>query len=258
MFHADPHAGNLLYDQRRQELIILDWALTEHLSRAQRRHLAMLFLMIVLRDPVGTGDAILELSPHGDRRGRSKAKIIRECTTRFIDELPLKYAPGAVDAMGLLERIAFEGVRLPSSLVMFRKALFTLDGILHDISAPDFRMESVMARHLIRNWIGSWKNIGSPLSLGDWILVQCSALLLPGRLTLQGAQTMLQRSRLPSKSAGAENRRMDSRRSAAAGRTIRKGAAGPPRIGSRVRKADAGSGRISEGWRGPMPAYSAE
>lgn len=67
MFHADPHAGNLLYDQRRGDLVILDWALTEHLSRSERRHLAMLFLMIVLRDPVGACDAIQGLSP---RRGR--------------------------------------------------------------------------------------------------------------------------------------------------------------------------------------------
>ena len=53
MFHADPHAGNLLYDARTRELVILDWALTERLSHEQQRHLALLFLAISLRDPVG-------------------------------------------------------------------------------------------------------------------------------------------------------------------------------------------------------------
>jgi ubiquinone biosynthesis protein len=192
MFHADPHAGNLLYDKRSGELVILDWALTEHLTRPQRRHLAMLFLMIVLRDASGAREAIQALSPRAGRRARSKARIIRDCVTNLMDQLPVKHVAGAVDTMDLLEQVAWEGVRLPASLVMFRKALFTLDGILHDIGAPDFSMESVLARHLVQNWIRSWRAIGSPLSLGDWLQVQCSALLFPGRLWVKGAETMLE------------------------------------------------------------------
>lgn len=97
MFHADPHAGNLLYDRRRGELVILDWALTEHLSRAERPRLAMLFVMIFLRDPVGASDAILALSPEGGRREKSKARRIRDSVTRFLNQLPVKHIPGAVD-----------------------------------------------------------------------------------------------------------------------------------------------------------------
>jgi len=195
LFHADPHAGNLLYDQRRDELIMLDWALTEHLTRAERRHLAVLFLMIFLRDPVGACNAIEALSPASSRRKRSKSRIIREAVNRFLAALPARRIPGAVDAMDLLEEIAWAGVRLPRSLVMFRKALFTLDGILHDIGAPEFSMESVMARHIYETWTANWKTIGAPLSFADWMAVQCSALLFPGRLCLQGAQNFLQESR---------------------------------------------------------------
>ncbi len=194
LFHADPHAGNLLYDRAREELVILDWALTEHLTRADRRHLAMLFLMIFLRDPIGAGEAVLALSPKG-RRERSKTRHVRESIAEYLDRLPAKHIPSAVDAMDLLETIAWKGVRLPPSLVMFRKALFTLDGILHDIDAPEFSMESVMLRHIFEMWKGSWKTIGAPLTLGDWMQVQCSALLFPGRLCLQGAQNALQRPR---------------------------------------------------------------
>jgi ubiquinone biosynthesis protein len=195
MFHADPHAGNLLYDQCTGNLVILDWALTEHLTHAQRRHLAVLFLMIFLRDPIGTSHAIEALSPKGGRRRRAKIRrMIREAVARFLDQLPIKHVPGAVDAMDLLENIAFQGVRLPIPLVMLRKALFTLDGILYDIGAADFSMESVMARHLMKTWIGSWKNFGSPLAFRDWMQVQFSAFLFPSRFWLQGAQTLLQRS----------------------------------------------------------------
>ncbi len=53
IFRGDPHAGNLLYNSRTGDLIIVDWALREHLSREQRRHLALLFLMVAFRDAVG-------------------------------------------------------------------------------------------------------------------------------------------------------------------------------------------------------------
>ena len=62
IFHGDPHAGNLLYSNKTSELVILDWALRERLSREQRRHLALLFLMVSLRDPVGTSNEIVALS----------------------------------------------------------------------------------------------------------------------------------------------------------------------------------------------------
>jgi ubiquinone biosynthesis protein len=193
LFHADPHAGNLLYDRRSSELIILDWALTERLTIRQRRQLALLFLMIFLRDPVGASDAVLALSPSGGRGRKMQPKRIRQIVTDYLNSLPVKQIPGAVDAVNLLERLGWQGVRLPSSLLMFRKALFTLDGILHDIGAPEFSMESVMVRHIMKSWAGKWRNIGSPLSLKDWALVQCSALLFPGRLGLQGLQTFLER-----------------------------------------------------------------
>ena len=32
VFHADPHAGNLLYDEPNRELVVLDWALAERLG----------------------------------------------------------------------------------------------------------------------------------------------------------------------------------------------------------------------------------
>ena len=36
MFHADPHAGNLLYNKRTRILTLLDWALTGHVTEEQQ------------------------------------------------------------------------------------------------------------------------------------------------------------------------------------------------------------------------------
>jgi ubiquinone biosynthesis protein len=197
MFHADPHAGNLLYDQRRGELTVLDWALTDYLTRAERRHLAMLLFMIILRDPLGVCNAIEGLSSRKGRQEKSKARIIRASVDSFMNTLPVKHVPGAVDAMNLLEQIAFDGIRLSTSLVMFRKALFTLDGILHDIGAPEFSIESVIGKHILQNWLTNWKSLGLPLSFGDWMGLQCSALLFPGRLLLNGAQKVIKKKKQP-------------------------------------------------------------
>ncbi len=196
MFHADPHAGNLLYDKRTGELVVVDWALTEHLSHAQRRHLAMLFLMTALRDPVGISAEMQALSREGPSRKR-KSELIRDCVTRFLDQMPLTRLPGAADAMRLLEQIGYAGVRFPAPLIMLRKALFTLDGILHDIKGPNVGMEFefVIVRHVLQNWMANLANFGLPLYLRDWARVQFSTLLYGARVWVQGTQRMLEQSR---------------------------------------------------------------
>jgi len=77
IFHGDPHAGNLLYSNRTHELTILDWALRETLDREQRRHLALLFLMVALRDPIGTFHEIAALSQHQIRATSRRGRIVR-------------------------------------------------------------------------------------------------------------------------------------------------------------------------------------
>jgi len=195
MFHADPHAGNLLYDKRTGELVILDWALTEHVNVEERRHLALLFLFTALRDQSGIFEQIQALSRGGARRKGSQAKIIRHCVENFIGQLPLTRVPGAADALDLLENIAMKGVRLPAPLIMLRKVLFTLDGVQHDIGDPEVSMISVIARHATQRWLTGWNAFGSPLSLKDWLAVQSSTLFYGSRVCWQGAQALLERSR---------------------------------------------------------------
>ena len=58
IFHADPHAGNVLYDAPTGDLVLLDWALTESLTGEQRRHMALFALLLGLRDPAGVSTEI--------------------------------------------------------------------------------------------------------------------------------------------------------------------------------------------------------
>jgi len=193
LFHADPHAGNLLYNGATGQLILIDWALRERLSRDQRRHLALLFLMVALRDPVGATNAITALGEQRLRRGSRHAQTIRDCVRHFLDVLPLKHIPSAVDAMRLMEQVAFQGIRFPGPLVMLSKVVFTLDGILVDIGGSSTSMGLVMARHIARHWLTDRKAFASPLTATDWITVQCSALLYSSRLWVKSEQTILNR-----------------------------------------------------------------
>jgi ubiquinone biosynthesis protein len=185
IFHADPHAGNLLYDPRRGELVILDWALTGHLRIQQRRCVFMLVLMTVLRDAEGMTSAIECLRLRGPTDDRQQAFIIRERVTRLLDGLPLFRLPGPMDAMRLLDEVALNGIRFPAGLLMFRKAWFTLNGVLEDTSRSSVRMDSVIARYALAHWAYTGAALFSLLSPRDWLALDWSTLTLTSRLCAQ-------------------------------------------------------------------------
>lgn len=193
VFHGDPHAGNLLYDTHTGKLVIIDWALRERLSREQRRHLALLLLMVSVRDPVGATNEVLALGSKNFRVGSRKTKEVTDVVREFLDELPVKYLPSGADAMRLLERVAIQGVRFPSPLIMLSKVMFTLDGILADVSGENNGIGLSIARHVARHWITHWKGFRSPLKMRDWVTLQCSAMLYPTRVCLNYEQKLLDR-----------------------------------------------------------------
>ena len=161
VFHADPHAGNLLYDEPNRELVILDWALSERLSLETRRELVLLALMMILRHPEGVTQAALALARPGDRRR------IPRMVSRFFASLPPLRRPGVLDAMRLLDQMALEGVRFPAPLFLFRKIVFTLDGVLHDVNESPVRIDEVIAREYLTRWAASFGLFHAPLTFED-------------------------------------------------------------------------------------------
>ena len=193
IFHGDPHAGNLLYDTRTKELVILDWALRERLARGQRRHLALLFLTMTLRDPVGTFQQVMALGEERVRPGSRRAQRVQATVQRFLDELPLARISSGADVMTLLTRSAQAGVKFPRALVVLSKAMFTLDGILADMGVDGVSMGAMVARRMARRWIADRRAFRSPLFVQDWISLPGSALLLGSRMWLRCEQALLDR-----------------------------------------------------------------
>jgi ubiquinone biosynthesis protein len=173
IFHADPHAGNLLYDEPNRELVILDWALTDRMSLAARRNVLMLAIMMLLREPEGAAAAIAGLS----RGRRAPRRLIERHVHQFFATLPAERSPGVLDAMRLLDELALQGVRFPPALFLFRKVLFTLDGVLHDVAGPDFRLDSAIAQEFLTRCIGSLGLFHAPLRVKD--LWPAARVLLP-------------------------------------------------------------------------------
>jgi ubiquinone biosynthesis protein len=193
IFHGDPHAGNLLYNNRTGELVILDWALRERLSREQRRHLALLLGMVGLRDPVGACGEVLALSQRRIRGTSARGQMISGAVKEFFDELPVAHLPSMVDVMRLLESLAMKGVRFPGSLIMLSKVLFTLEGILRDIGGSEGSSSLAIVRQLAQHWRKDRRAFRSPLLAKDWVTLQCSALLFSTRLWMRCEQNILDR-----------------------------------------------------------------
>jgi predicted unusual protein kinase regulating ubiquinone biosynthesis (AarF/ABC1/UbiB family) len=181
VFHADPHAGNLLYDEANRELIVLDWALAERLSLESRRQLVMLSVMMVLQNPEGVCEAIRALRRPGMGRARAAERRIDRAVKRFFETLPAGRVPGVLDAMRLLDEIALQGVHFAAPLFLFRKSLFTLHDVLQDVAGTEMRMDYAIIRHFLTRWAASFGLFYAPLGIKDFLEVEWNALLYPAR-----------------------------------------------------------------------------
>lgn len=180
VFHADPHAGNLFYDEANRELIVLDWALAERLALETRRRLVILAAAVALDNRDDVKKAVRALRRPG-RGGRGAGALIDREVDAFFTALPKGHVPGVLDAMRLLDRIALEGVSFAAPLFLFRKSLFTLDGVLQDVTGAEVRIDHVLMRHFATRWAASLGLFTAPLGLRDLFSIEWRALLYPAR-----------------------------------------------------------------------------
>ncbi len=138
IFHADPHAGNILARLRQNgelTLVLLDWSQAGRLSAPLRR--ALLELCLGCMTGGDPPPAVLAQIVETDQRD------IRIALPREGDPLHKAFA--------IVERLAMEGHPVPVSLLLLRKAFLTLDGITRQLD-PDF---------------GAWREM---LAYGAWML----------------------------------------------------------------------------------------
>ena len=80
------------------------------------------------------------------------------------------------------------------SLAIFRKAAFTLDGVMEDVAGAPVQLDSVLMRYVLAHWPKAWHTLLRLLSPADWAELQASALTFGLRIAAQtGSAATLRR-----------------------------------------------------------------
>nr|VFK54294.1 MAG: ubiquinone biosynthesis protein [Candidatus Kentron sp. TC] len=130
MFHADPHAGNLFITEEGR-LAVLDWSLVGYLGKRERELLAQLLLGAITFDIFRVVRAI-----EGLASSRPDHALVWKIAERALRGLhPYKF-PGFDWLVKLLDdaKLLAE-VRFLTDLLLFRKSILTLEGVVADICA---------------------------------------------------------------------------------------------------------------------------
>jgi ubiquinone biosynthesis protein len=155
VFHADPHAGNLfLTDDHR--LAVLDWSLVGSLGEPERVALVQTLLAAMTFDGEHIVTALEALSERAPDR-----PALRGVVHAWLRRVRRGALPGLTWLMGLLDEAAQTArLRLGPDLLLFRKALHTLEGVEADIGAGASRVDDVLLgeflRHLATEWPQRW------------------------------------------------------------------------------------------------------
>lgn len=160
LFHADPHAGNLLA-MRDGSLGILDWSLVGNLGREERIHLAQILLGGLSLDAGRMCRAIDALAV-----GRPDERGLRRVVDDALRRLRRGALPGLKWLVRLLdEAVAVAGVRFGRNLMLFRKVLLTLDGVVRDVSA-DLPVDQFLVTTAIAQLASEWPRriVSAPFS----------------------------------------------------------------------------------------------
>lgn len=149
LFHGDPHAGNILITMAGGEprVALLDWTLAGHLSRHQRQLVMALLVGIMHDDSRSLAATIASLAI--DSQGVSDRQHLAEKIKALLAAEEYRVADPLRRSFLLLEKMTLDGVVFPAELILFRKAFFTLEGVLQDIS-PGFAMGEAMEVYLAR------------------------------------------------------------------------------------------------------------
>ncbi len=148
LFHADPHAGNMLVLQDGR-LALLDFGSVGWLSPKSRSSLINLFLSLISQDYDALVEEYLELSP---RSGKSHSTQTRDQLSREVSLIMAPYYGvslneiPAAEIMLEVSGLAFKyQIQLPQDLIAVFKSNMILEGIGRQID-PDFDLLDSAAR----------------------------------------------------------------------------------------------------------------
>jgi ubiquinone biosynthesis protein len=197
-FHADPHAGNLFVTPDCR-LALLDWSLTGTLGENERIAMTQLVLGGLSLSAGQVHSALVSLA----LEGRVDEVALDSVVDDWLRRVRLGTVPGVAWLMGLLDDAVVRArIRVPTDLLMFRKVMLTLEGVLADVSA-DVRIDDLLAEIFLRRLMIEWPRrlFASPLSRafetrlsnGDLALLLLRLPWTPARAWIENALETLAR-----------------------------------------------------------------
>jgi ubiquinone biosynthesis protein len=156
LFHSDPHAGNLLYTTDGR-LAILDWSLVGFLGEQERSAMIQIMLAAVT---LNKGRIVTELESLAEQSCVDRIAL-SNVVDNWLRRIRRGHFPGLCWLVGMLdEATQTAGLRVVADLMLFRKSLLTLEGVIGELGADDFPIDQVVfeefARHFGQEWPERW------------------------------------------------------------------------------------------------------
>ena len=156
LFHGDPHAGNLLLT-RDERLAILDWSLATTLGEEKRIAFMQIAIGALTLDRERIADALDALAGRQGIEPQAVKPIIEGAFGRIRQG----QLPGLIWVTELLDAVAQTArPRFGSDLMLLRKTLHALEGVVADIGADRRCIDGVMLgeffAQVAREWPARW------------------------------------------------------------------------------------------------------
>lgn len=163
LFHADPHAGNLILTED-GTLGLFDWGLAGELSQRERQHIASILKAVVTLDMEKLVDALMQMAAdQGVEVERSKVKKELTSLTRLVKktrELPREQRPGLHQLFEACLKAADRvKIKPPTGLLLMVKSIITLEGLAKGID-PNIPLLRIAGPILLK---------ASKPSFTDWV-----------------------------------------------------------------------------------------
>ena len=139
MFHADPHAGNLMAHDNR--LAILDWSLVGFLGEPERLAIVQMVQGAITLD----ARRIVEILESLNTSARIDSAALYAIVQASLKQIRHGRLPGLAWLVDLLDdAVHVAGLRVASDLMLMRKSLHTLEGVVAEIGDGAVELDDVL------------------------------------------------------------------------------------------------------------------
>ena len=149
LFHADPHAGNLMLTPDGR-IGLLDWSLVGRLGKRERVCMTQILIGALTIDAERIVGAMIELG-----EGEGDVEALRSIVDEALVPIRAGALPGLDWLTALMDATAMSGARYGADLIVFRKVLQTLQGVIADVcdrAGVDAALAVAFLGRLVAEW----------------------------------------------------------------------------------------------------------